>query len=151
MIKIERMKEEHLDELSEIEKESFSEPWSKESLRDELDNKNAYFIVAKQDEKVVAYVGLYNICSEGYITNIVVREDYRGKSIGSELMLNILKFAQDNKLKFLTLEVRKSNKLAVKFYNKFKFDSEGVRKNFYRRPREDAIIMTRKFKDDVLC
>lgn len=151
MIKIERMKEEHLDELSEIEKESFSEPWSKESLRDELDNKNAYFIVAKQDEKVVAYVGLYNICSEGYITNIVVRKDYRGKSIGSELMLNILKFAQDNKLKFLTLEVRKSNKLAVKFYNKFKFDSEGVRKNFYRRPREDAIIMTRKFKDDVLC
>lgn len=145
MIKIEKMKEEHLDELSQIEKETFSEPWSKESLRDELDNKNAYFIVAKQDEKVVAYVGLYNICSEGYITNIVVREDYRGNSIGSELMLNILKFAQDNKLKFLTLEVRKSNKLAVNFYNKFQFVSEGVRKNFYRRPREDAIIMTRKF------
>lgn len=139
------MKEEHLDELSQIEKETFSEPWSKESLRDELDNKNAYFIVAKQNEKVVAYVGLYNICSEGYITNIVVREDYRGNSIGSELMLNILKFAQDNKLKFLTLEVRKSNKLAVNFYNKFQFVSEGVRKNFYRRPREDAIIMTRKF------
>lgn len=145
MIKIEKMKEEHLDELSQIEKETFSEPWSKESLRDELDNKNAYFIVAKQNEKVVAYVGLYNICSEGYITNIVVREDYRGNSIGSELMLNILKFAQDNKLKFLTLEVRKSNKLAVNFYNKFQFVSEGVRKNFYRRPREDAIIMTRKF------
>lgn len=139
------MSEDHLGDLEAIEKHTFSEPWSKEALKIEISNHNAYFVVAKFNKKVVGYMGLYNIYSEGYITNIAVLKEYRRMSVGSALMSNALKFAKENHMLFLTLEVRESNHVAINFYDKYGFKKEGIRKNFYRHPIENALIMTKRF------
>ena len=145
VVEIEIMKECHIEEISKIELKTFSSPWSKGAFETELSNKNSYFIVAKEDERVVGYMGLYNIVGEGYITNIAVLKKYRGRHIGSKLMEKVLIFAKSNNLDFISLEVRASNEIAIKFYEKYKFRKEGIRKNFYILPKEDGFIMTRRF------
>lgn len=145
MIEIESMKECHIEDIARIELKTFSSPWSEGALKTELSNQNSYFIVAKECEKVIGYVGLYNIVGEGYITNIAVLKEYRGRHVGSKLMDKVLKFAKSNNLEFISLEVRVSNEVAIKFYEKYGFKKEGIRKNFYTLPKEDGFIMTRRF------
>ena len=138
------MSERHLEEVARLEKICFSVPWSKTSLKEEINNENASFLVAvDKNEKVFGYTGFTFVLDEGYITNIAVFPQYRGNGVAKKLLEALVKFAQDKKLKFISLEVRKSNVSAVSLYQKLNFLSAGVRKNFYSYPKEDAIIMTR--------
>ena len=142
--KIKLMSERHLEEVARLEKICFSVPWSKTSLKEEINNENASFLVAvDKNEKVFGYTGFTLVLDEGYITNIAVFPQYRGNGVAKKLLEALVKFAQDKKLKFISLEVRKSNVSAVSLYQKLNFLSAGVRKNFYSYPKEDAIIMTR--------
>ena len=133
-----------MEEVARLEKICFSVPWSKTSLKEEINNENASFLVAvDKNEKVFGYTGFTFVLDEGYITNIAVFPQYRGNGVAKKLLEALVKFAQDKKLKFISLEVRKSNVSAVSLYQKLNFLSAGVRKNFYSYPKEDAIIMTR--------
>lgn len=142
---ISEMKREHLDSLVELEKICFSQPWSYKSLEEELTNDTAYFYVALIDEKVVGYIGLYIVCESCFITNVAVFPKYRKQGIATALLRRAFLTATAHGTDFISLEVRKSNTAAISLYTSLQFEEMGLRKNYYRNPPEDALIMTRLF------
>lgn len=140
-----RMDFEDAPEVSEIEKECFSDPWSEKVLRDSLINRNSYFIVSEVDGEIVGYAGMYFALGEGYMYNIAVKPDFRNLGVGGRIIENMIGFCKEKKLEFLSLEVRKSNYRAIKLYKNKGFCEAGMRRNFYRNPQEDALIMTKYF------
>lgn len=139
----------HLGQIAQLERECFSSPWSEEMLAQELYNDNASYVVAQgSDGSVLGYAGLQVVLDEGYIDNVAVRPDCRRQGIASALLGAFIRFAQAH-LAFLTLEVRASNAPAIALYEAHGFVQEGVRKNYYTAPREDAVIMTRRFGEPV--
>ena len=88
---------------------------------------------------------MHFIIDEGYITNIAVSENYRRNGIATTLLKKVYKFAKEQELSFLSLEVRKSNDVAIRFYEREGFDIEGERIDFYSNPVEDGYIMTKRF------
>ena len=148
-VKIVPMTADHLDEIAALERACFSRPWTKEMLKEELDNACAAFLVAEEDGKVVGYAGQQVVLDEGYIANVAVDPAYRRQGIASKLVQVYIDFAQANKLAFLTLEVRPSNMAAIILYGRLGFRSVGRRKNYYEHPKEDCIIMTRYFDEEL--
>lgn len=142
-IEIKKLFNYDIPDILNIEQECFSTPWNKKTFYETLKNKNTYFLKATYLNEIVGYIGIYFVQNEGYIYNIAVKKSYRNLGIGSMLLKKILCVChKEYKLKFLSLEVRKSNLAAIKLYEKFGFITLGYRKNFYRKPIEDAIIMT---------
>lgn len=139
---VREMTESDIEEIAELEKMCFSEPWSENSLREELANETARFFVLRDSEKLLGYIGANNICNEVYITNVAVNEKYRGKGYGKALVNHLIKQSELEKAFFITLEVRKSNENAISLYEKCGFKKIGERKNFYSKPSEDALIYT---------
>ena len=138
----------HVPQVAALERECFSMPWSETMLEDSLYDSNASFIVAEDEEgNILGYAGLHAVLDEGYIDNIAVEEAARRHGVASSLLDVFCRFAEVN-LAFLTLEVRKSNAAAIALYEKHGFQMAGLRKGFYQRPREDAVIMTRYFNQD---
>jgi len=137
----------HLDEVYELEINSFSIPWTKESLRKEIEeNKLAIYYVAANceedgNEKIVGYAGMWHVVTEGHITNIVVGEEYRCRGIGNKLISKLIEIGKEKEMIGLTLEVRVGNKEAMLLYSKNGFVVEGYRKNYYADTKEDALIM----------
>lgn len=145
-VQIVPMTADHLDEIVELERVCFSDPWSRNMLAEELDNALSAFLVALDAEgKVVGYAGLQVVLDEGYILNVAVSPECRRQGIAGKLLQVFLDFAQGNRLAFLTLEVRASNYAAIALYGSRGFRGVGRRKNYYEHPKEDAILMTRKF------
>lgn len=142
-VQIVPMNGDHLDEVAELERVCFPDPWSRNMLKEELENDLAAFLVALDGQGAVAgYAGLQVILDEGYILNIAVRPDCRRQGVASRLLRVFLDFAKGNQLAFLTLEVRASNYEAIALYGSRGFRGAGRRKNYYEHPREDAVIMT---------
>ena len=139
---IRQMQEKDIKEIADLEKMCFSEPWSENSLRDELNNETARFYVLRDNEKLIGYIGSNNICNEVYITNVAVNENYRGKGYGKILVNHLIQQSRLENAFFITLEVRKSNENAIALYEKCGFKLIGERKNFYSKPTENALIYT---------
>ena len=144
---IREMTESDIQEIAELEKECFSEPWSEDSLKDELTNETARFYVLRDNEKLLGYIGANNICGEVYITNVAVSGACRGKGYGKKLVNHLLKQSELEKALFVTLEVRESNENAISLYEKCGFKKIGERKNFYSKPTENALIYTYYIED----
>ena len=137
-----------LDALEELEKECFSLPWTREQLRNELPDGMHEFLAAEVDGKVAGYVGMMCVLDEGYISNVAVSPRYRRNGIGRVLVREMLRRADLRKLAFVTLEVREHNDGAIALYSEAGFVPVGRRKQYYERPREDAIIMTLFFNKE---
>ncbi len=148
-VKIVPMSADHLDEIAALERACFSRPWSKDMLKEELDNACSAFLVAEDGGRVVGYAGLQVVLDEGYIANVAVDPDYRRQGIATKLVQVYIDFARANKLAFLTLEVRPSNTAAIILYGRLGFRSVGRRKNYYEHPKEDCIIMTLFFDEEL--
>ena len=133
-----------VSQIAELEKECFSLPWSKKTITEAMDNGTLFF-VAQKGEKTVGYIGISLILDEGYITNIAVTKKERKKGVGTALLERVFAEGRDNNLSFISLEVRESNNKAISLYEKFGFKKEGKRKNFYDNPKEDALILTKRF------
>ena len=143
--KIVPMDRSHIPEIAGLEKLRFAEPWSEKLLEDALYDPQASFLVAEDETgRVLGYAGLHAVLDEGYIDNVAVRPDARGQGVASALLEVFCRFGQAH-LSFLTLEVRAGNGPAIQLYLKHGFEQVGRRKNYYQRPREDAILMTREF------
>lgn len=127
-------------EIYEIEKQSFSVPWSLASIEQFLKNPNTICIAAKHD-KVIGYVGMYEISGEGDITNVAVLPEFRSSGIGTMLINALIKEAEKRSISKIMLEVRASNAPARSLYKKYGFYDVGTRKNYYTNPKEDAILM----------
>lgn len=137
----------HIDQIAGLERACFSAPWSETMLADALFDAQASFIVAEDGEgNVLGYAGLHAVLDEGYIDNIAVEPDARRHGVASALLDVFCRFGEAN-LSFLTLEVRASNAPAIALYEKHGFRHAGLRRGYYQRPREDAIIMTKEFHD----
>jgi len=136
----------HIRQIAALERECFSQPWSEQLLEDALFDPQASFIVAEDGEEgnVLGYAGLHAVLDEGYIDNIAVIPDARRHGVASALLDVFCRFGAA-KLAFLTLEVRASNAAAIGLYEKYGFRQEGLRPDFYQKPKEDALIMTRFF------
>lgn len=141
------MQEKHIKDVALLEKECFTNPWSEKSLREELENENAHFLVCIKDGELIGYIGVQSICGECYITNVAVKESMRKQGIATALLDRTFRDAILRNDEFITLEARKSNSAAISLYSKFGFKIEGERKNFYTSPKEDAHIMTLKLRD----
>ena len=144
---IEEMKENDIDGVFEVEKNCFEDYWSKDSFKKELSNNLAKYLVAKIDNKVVGYVGIWFVAGEGHITNVAVHEDYRGQKIGDHLIKELVQVCKNNKIISMTLEVRASNVVAQNLYKKYGFKMAGIRKEYYSNNKEDAIIMWNDIKE----
>ena len=135
------MTKDDVDAVYIVEENCFVDPWSKESIRKELKNNLAKYLVAQLDNKIVGYVGVWFVVDEGHITNVAVHSDYRGKKIGDKLVKEMVELCKENNIIAMTLEVRASNTVAQNLYRKYGFKMGGIRKEYYSDNKEDAIIM----------
>lgn len=140
-IVVREMREEDIDGIMEIERDSFAIPWTKQDLIGELSNKAARYFVLLEDGVVSAYAGTWLIIDEGHITNIAVHPDKRGKGYGTKVTSAMMQAAVDVGVQYMTLEVRVSNEPALALYKKLGFKKAGVRKKYYEDNGEDAYIM----------
>ena len=143
---IDMMTSKDIDGVFEVEKNCFEHHWSKDSFKKELRNENARYVVAKLDDKIVGYVGIWFILDEGHITNVAVHNDYRGNKIGDKLVQALVNLCKENNINSMTLEVRVSNVVAQNLYKKYGFKLAGIRKEYYSDNKEDAMIMWNDIK-----
>ena len=141
---IKPLTKEYVDQVCILEEEAFSMPWHRESFLEMINNKNACYLVGIINGDVVASCGLRNIVGDGEITNVVTAANMRGKGIGRKMLLKLMERGIQMGVEAFTLEVRKSNETAIHLYEELGFVSEGVRKNFYEEPVEDALIMWKR-------
>ncbi len=141
LITICKAQEEDAVAIGEIDKKAFSEPWPVKEFTKAITNKNYYFLVAKDKDRIVGYAGVITSGDESDITNIAVELNYRQCGIATELLKNLCEQLSLQKVVSIFLEVRESNKNAIHLYEAQNFKAVGMRKNFYSKPDENAIIM----------
>lgn len=140
-----RMEREHLEAIAALEKLCFSTPWTYENLEEELHNDTAYFFVALDDNKLIGYIGVSVVADSCYVNNIAVYPEYRRQGVGTALIKMASLTADVMGTDFISLEVRESNYPAIALYRSLGFEEMGMRRDFYRQPRENALIMTKIF------
>ena len=142
------MRENHLTAVADLETVCFAAPWTREGLAEELRNPQAHFLVAEADGETAGYIGVQEICGEGYITNVAVFPPFRRCGIASALLDAAADGAKQRGCAFLTLEVREGNAKAIHLYEAHGFRLVGTRKAFYRDPTEDAKLYTLFFEEE---
>lgn len=145
-IYIRLMKREDCKAIAQIERISFSNPWSEQSFLDTLKNKDIFYLVAErgqkeEERKLIGYVGVWRSFEEADITNVAVLPEERGKGIGLLLLERTMEEALHRGVTALALEVRESNQAAIRLYRKVGFVLEGIRTGYYEKPKENALIM----------
>lgn len=140
---IRRMTLDDISQVVEIERASFSNPWSENSFRSELtQNEHSYFFVADEANRVIGVLGYWFIIDECHISTVAVRPEWRRRGVGQSLLSYALAQGMKQGALMATLEVRISNAAAIDLYQKFGFKIVGQRKRYYRDNGEDALIMT---------
>ena len=140
-IRIERMQVDDVEEVAELDKKCFPTPWSVSAYMNEAHNPSAYYIVARMDDRIIGFAGIWLIMDEAHITTIGVDPELRGQKIGERILIHVLDEAIHRGARRVTLEVRKSNFVAQNFYDKYMFHTVAVRKGYYSNNNEDALIM----------
>ena len=134
----------HLPQIAAMERECFSLPWTQEQLASQLRDAQHEFIAAVDPAgRVLGYAGMLFVLDEGYISNVAVDPAFRRRGIADALIERLCALCRSHALSFATLEVRAGNTAAVSLYSKHGFETVGRRRNYYERPREDALLMTK--------
>ena len=136
-----KMQPEDLPQVCAIEKDNFSLPWSEKSFLESMERDDTVFLVACEGEEIAGYIGCYCIAGTGEITNVAVKASYRRKGLGGLLLEKLYEEGAALDVQEYFLEVRESNEAAIGLYLRQSFVKEGIRKNFYEKPRENAVIM----------
>ena len=143
---ITEMIEKHVAQVAELEKICFgSAAWSENSIASELKNQLSLWLVALDGETVAGYVGSQTVMDESDMMNVAVHPDHRRKRIAEKLVVELVEALKKRESHCLTLEVRASNEPAKALYEKLGFVQVGLRKNYYRNPKEDALILRKEF------
>ena len=144
-IRVRIAKSSDLDDIYELDMQTFAMPWSKEALSyDILENDNAFVIVAEYEGEFAGYADIWTVLDEADLNSIAVRVDFRRKGIGDAIMLAMTEILSANGVATINLEVRVSNMPAIKLYKKYGFNECGVRPGYYLDNGEDALIMKRE-------
>lgn len=137
-----KMKMSDIPQIVEIEKEAFTTPWTSAAFENELtSNHFAKYMVMQIDEEIAGYGGMWMVMEEAHVTNIALRQKFRGKKLGERLLSELMQTAAFLGAVRMTLEVRESNYIAQGLYEKMGFRSVGVRRNYYTDNNENALIM----------
>ena len=142
MLAIRRMRQEDIPFVAELEKQTFSDAWSENALSETLAQKQTILLTAFEDKKLIGYVILYYMLEEGEIARIAVSPEHRRQGVGARLLLELESLCADNGISKLLLDVRESNMPAYAFYEEHGFVKDGIRKNFYTGPKENAVLMS---------
>lgn len=142
---ITKMAQCHVSQIADLERLCFNDPWSENSIASELNNKLSHWLVALDGEKVIAYVGSQTVLGETDMMNIAVHPDYRKRGIATELIQELINALNERNSHSLMLEVRESNDPAKELYLKMGFELVGIRKNYYRNPKENALILRKEW------
>jgi ribosomal-protein-alanine N-acetyltransferase len=149
-----------LPQIVDIERGAFSDPWSQRSFAGLLARPEVYFIVAEAQPasapaevpaersggppgQVLGYAVAWFVVEEGEVANIAVHPGCRGQGVGASLLDDVLREARDRQVVALFLEVRESNEPARALYASRDFHPVGRRRNYYRSPVEDALLLRR--------
>lgn len=138
---IRKMTELDLPQVCNIEQETFSDPWTEEDFRSSYNEPNNEYLVAEQEGVIAGYCGYWGIAGEGYIYNVAVKKEFRRNKIGYQMLKALLTESSSRGIASFTLEVRYSNEAAIRLYESLGFEKAGIRKDFYSKPKEDAVIM----------
>ncbi len=146
-ITVRKMSASDVDFLYKIETKCFTQPWSKRDFAIIPSLDYAHFFVLEYDNYIVGFAGIY-VLDVAELMNIAVLPNFQRMHFASMLLEECIKEAKRQKAEKMLLEVRKSNKAAIALYKKFGFFNFGVRRNYYKAPVEDAIIMMKDFKNE---
>lgn len=136
------MRAEHVRRVAEIERESFTTPWSEETFGGLLGRSGVVILVMTgSDGEILGYSVLWCILDQGELANIAIESGHRRLGYGRLLLEHVLDEARVRGVEELFLEVRASNAAAIRLYESFGFTRVGLRKDYYDRPREDAHLM----------
>lgn len=141
MMRITEMKAHHVSQVAELEKLCFSDPWSESSIASELKNPLSLWLVAEEAGEIMGYIGSQSVPPESDVMNVAVAPEHRRLGIAQKLVSALCEELAKAGNDSLTLEVRASNTPAIALYEKLGFAQVGLRKNYYRNPREDALIL----------
>jgi len=143
---ITKMGAQHVAQVAALEKLCFSDPWSEKSVGSELENPLSLWLVAEEEGAVWGYVGSQTVMGETDMMNVAVHPDYRNQGIATALIVGLVEELRRQGSHCLTLEVRASNETAIRVYERLGFTELGRRKNYYRNPREDALILRKEWE-----
>ena len=136
-----------IEQVYQIECNSFTQPWSVESLIDEVvENDVAYYVVAECEGRIIGYAGEWVMFDESHMTNIAVIPDFRRKGVATNMILSLMRGAKERGAKRMTLEVREFNFGAQALYDSLGFTKVGIRKKYYSDTGENAFIL---WNDDI--
>ncbi|MFJ7747648.1 ribosomal protein S18-alanine N-acetyltransferase [Peribacillus sp. NPDC097295] len=136
------MKTEDIEQVLNVEKQSFTLPWTREAFFNELNhNEYAVYLVIEDDGKIAGYCGAWVVIDESHITNIAILPEYRGQKLGEALLRKMIEISISMGVVRMTLEVRVSNAVAISLYEKLGFQKGGIRKRYYTDNQEDAYVM----------
>jgi len=145
MIEYMHMIADHVVQIAELEKLCFRDPWSERSISSELTNPLSLWLVALDGAKIVGYVGSQAVLGEADMMNIAVDINYRRQGIARNLVERLVTALRNNGVHSLTLEVRAGNEPAKALYAQLGFAQVGRRPNYYRNPKEDALILRKEW------
>lgn len=138
-----------VEQVELIERDTFTIPWSYNSLIEACTDANNIYLVCVEGEKVLGYCGMWTVLGEGNITNVAVAKDARNRGVATALMEKMEFYGRTTKdVNVFFLEVRESNAPAIHVYEKCGFRRIGVRKNFYEKPVEHALVMSKIIKSE---
>ena len=147
MTEILRMNHSHVAQVAQLETLCFRDPWSERSIAGELDNPLSTWLVCADGDAVLGYVGSQTVMGETDMMNVAVHPDARGQGIARRLILALVEDLKKQGSHCLTLEVRASNQNAISLYQKLGFLQIGRRPNYYRNPKEDALILRKEWEN----
>ena len=150
MVKILPMAEAQVGQIAALEAETFSLPWDEASIRRELTNRLSLWLVALEDETVLGYVGSQTVFEETDILNVCTAPAARRQGVAEALMTELEKQLAPKGVEKITLEVRASNEPAIALYKKLGYTQVGLRKGYYEKPREDALVLQKTVTADKL-
>lgn len=139
-----KMEQGHVAQVAALEAICFRDPWSEKSVASELNNPLSHWLVAVEADTVLGYIGSQTVLDESDMMNVAVSPAHRRKGIAEALVLALADALREKGSVKLTLEVRASNAPAITLYEKLDFKPIGLRKNYYRNPKEDALILQKE-------
>jgi ribosomal-protein-alanine N-acetyltransferase len=144
---IERMTSaEQIDEVLAIEEASFTNPWTRDMYLSELENQTvSHCLLARDGEgRAIGFCSYWRVLDELHINNLAVLPECRRAGAASSLLARALSEGAEQGAQRATLEVRRSNEVALQLYERFGFSVAGVRRGYYASPAEDALILWRE-------
>ena len=140
------MDQTHIAQIAELEKICFSDPWSEASIASQHSNPLSCWLVAVEGERLAGYIGSQTVMGESDMMNVAVHPDCRSQGIATSLIVGLVEELRKRGSRCLTLEVRASNENAIRVYRRLGFMEVGRRKNYYRNPKEDALILRKEWE-----